>query len=145
MSWLDQDLIVFDGHCVLCSGLFQQVLRLDRAQHFKFATAQSPLGQRIYADLGLNGAELDTMVVVMRGCVFLRLDAVAAVAGWLPAPWSWGAILRYLPGWIKNPAYAVVARNRYRLWGRAAQCFVPSPEIRSRFAKGGYLSSAPPV
>ncbi|MBT8154145.1 DUF393 domain-containing protein [Epibacterium ulvae] len=131
-------LILFDGHCVLCAGLFQWVLRRDRAEYFQFATAQSPLGQVIYAGLGLRHDDLDTMVVQVDGVAFVRLDAVAAVARHLPFPWGALSLLRHLPRWIKDPAYNLIAQNRYRLFGRSEQCLLPTPELQSRFAPDGF-------
>lgn len=131
-------LILFDGHCVLCSRLVQWVLRRDKDAYFQFATAQSPLGQAIYADLGLRRDDLDTMVVRLDGAFHLRLDAVAAVAGKLPFPWRVLLLLKYLPRWGKDPAYNLIAQNRYRLFGRNAQCLIPTPEVQDRFAAEGF-------
>lgn len=133
-----EELIVFDGQCVLCSHLFHWVVTHDRAQHFKFATAQSPLGQRIYQELGLGTQQLNTMVVVRNGQALQRMDAVAAVLRQMPGFWPVLACVRHVPRWIKDPAYGVVARNRYRLFGRRAQCLVPDHALRQRFANEGF-------
>lgn len=138
----DGDLILFDGHCVLCSGLFHWVVRRDRAGHFRFATAQSPAGWRIYQDLGLNPDDLQTMVAIVGGRAYLRLDAVAQIAAHLPGGWRGLALLRYLPRWIKDPAYALVAQNRYRLFGRTEHCLMPTTELQGRFIPQGFTTFA---
>ena len=127
------DLIVFDGECVLCSHFFRFMLRHDRAERFSFATAQSDLGQRLYADLGLPRDRFETMLVIVDGQRYQRLDAFAAAMGALPGAWWILGLCRFLPRILKDPLYLLVARNRYRLFGRAERCMVPSADIRARF------------
>lgn len=137
-AWEAKDLIVFDGECVLCSRFFRFMLRHDRAGRFFFATAQSPLGQRLYRELGLPTDEFETNLVIVDGRTYQRLDAFAAAMRALPWPWPVLSVCRFLPLWLKDPLYFSVARNRYRLFGRFDACMIPVPEIRARFAKGGY-------
>lgn len=132
-----QDLVVFDGECVLCSGFFQFLLRNDRKKRFAFATAQSALGQKMYRDLGLPTDEFETNLVVVDGVTYQRLDAFAAAMSALGWPWRGLSVCRFLPVLIKDPLYHLVARNRYRLFGRYNSCIVPDQKVRNRFAEGG--------
>lgn len=132
-----QDLIVFDGSCVLCSGFFRFMLRHDRAGRFSFATAQSPLGQQLYRDLGLPADDFETNLVIVDGQPHQRLDAFAAAMRALPRPWPVLSLCRFLPRRLKDALYFTIARNRYRLFGRQDSCPLPSPQIRARFAAGG--------
>lgn len=132
-----RDVIVFDGVCVLCSGFFRFVTRFDRAERFHFATAQSPLGQAMYRDLGLPTDDFDTNLVLVDGHLHQRLDAFAAAMGALGWPWRALLALRLLPRPIKDPLYYAIARNRYRLFGRTETCMMPTPGLRARFLNGG--------
>lgn len=132
-----EDLVVFDGECVLCSGFFQFLLRNDRKKRFAFATAQSPLGQKMYRDLGLPTDEFETNLVVVDGVTHQRLDAFAAAMSALGWPWRGLSVCHFLPVLIKDPLYHLVARNRYRLFGRYNSCIVPDQKVRDRFAEGG--------
>jgi predicted DCC family thiol-disulfide oxidoreductase YuxK len=127
------DLIVFDGECVLCSHFFRFMLRHDTAQRFSFATAQSELGQRLYRDLGLSTDDFETKLVIVNGQTFQRLDGFAAAMRALPGAWQILGLCRFLPGFVKDPLYLAVARNRYRIFGRAKTCMVPDPEVQARF------------
>lgn len=133
-----RDLIVFDGVCVLCSGFFRFVLARDRAERFSFATSQSPLGQGLYAALGLPLEAFETNLVIVDGRIYQRLDAFAAAMGALGLPWSLLAGLRVLPGFVKDPAYHLIARNRYRWFGQSDTCLRPDARLRDRFLPGGY-------
>lgn len=134
----ETDLIVFDGECVLCSGFFRFMLRHDKDRRFRFATAQSPLGQRLYARLNLPTSDFETNLVIVDGRVHQRLDAFAAAMRALPRTWRVLALCRYLPRFMKDPLYHAIARNRYALFGREETCLVPDPSLRSRFATDGF-------
>lgn len=129
----EDDLIVFDGECVLCSRFFQFMLRHDLAGRFSFATAQSALGQRLYREQGLPVVDFETNLVFVDGRCYQRLDAFAAAMRALPGLWPILGLCRFLPGFVKDPLYHAVARNRYRLFGRTEICMVPAPEIQARF------------
>ena len=127
------DLIVFDGECVLCSHFFQFMLRHDTEQRFSFATAQSALGQRLFRERGLPTDDFKTLLVFVEGRCFQRMDAIAAAMRALPGLWPVLGVCRFLPGFLKDPMYHALARNRYRLFGRTETCLVPGPDIRARF------------
>ena len=65
-------LIVFDGVCVLCSGFARSVVLLDREQKFRFATAQSPLGEALYRRYGLRTDIYETNIVIINGIAYQR-------------------------------------------------------------------------
>lgn len=131
-------LIVFDGECVLCSGFFRFMLRHDRAARFHFALAQSPLGARLYTALDLPTQEFETNLVIVDGVIHQKLDAFAAAMGAIGWPWWALSALRFLPAPVKDPAYSVIARNRYRLFGRTPSCMIPDAALRARFLPGGW-------
>lgn len=137
-EWDVGNLIVFDGECVLCSSFFRFMLRYDRAHVFQFATAQSPLGQRLYRQLDLPTQDFETNLVIVNQKVHQRLDAFAAAMAQLRGPWRALSLCRYLPRFVKDPLYHAIARNRYAIFGRADSCMIPDAEVRSRFAAQGF-------
>ncbi|MFC3179453.1 thiol-disulfide oxidoreductase DCC family protein [Cypionkella sinensis] len=127
------NLIVFDGECVFCSAFFRFMLRADRAQKFHYATAQSPLGQALYAGLNLPLTDFETNLVITRGQIHQRLDAFAAAMAELPLPWRLARHCRLLPRRVKDAIYKPIARNRYRIFGRYDTCLIPDAILRGRF------------
>jgi predicted DCC family thiol-disulfide oxidoreductase YuxK len=100
----------------------------------KFASAQSPLGARVLGALGLPANTLDRTILLVEGNeVFSQSTAVLRslrhLRGWprrlLP--------LRWVPRFIRDPIYDLIARNRYRWFGQRPTCFAPTPETLSRF------------
>ena len=129
----DKALIVFDGVCVLCSGLARFVLKRDRDFAFRLTTAQSPVGQALFRHYGLEAETLTTNLVLLDGIPYAKLDTVAAVGRRLGSGWRLFLMLRLIPRPIGDWLYDSIARNRYRLFGRYTHCVVPEPQWRERF------------
>ncbi len=133
-----RDVIVFDGECVLCSGFFKFMLKHDSARRFDFVLAQSSVGQSLYEALDLPTDEFETNLVIVDGQVHQRLDAFAAAMHTLRWPWKALSVCRFLPGFVKDLLYHLIARNRYAIFGRYDTCIMPGPDIRARFVSGGW-------
>lgn len=127
-------LIIFDGHCVLCSSGVAWMLKRDLQGTSRFATIQSPLPQALYRHYGLNAETFDTFMVLWDGVPYLRWSGWLAAARSMPAPWSWlGRMGRIVPDAIGDPIYDLVQRNRFDWFGKRATCFMPSAAERQRF------------
>jgi predicted DCC family thiol-disulfide oxidoreductase YuxK len=99
----------------------------------RFASLQSDLAKTRLSPLGIDPSALDSLVLVDEGRAFVRSAAALRVAAYLRAPWSWMRGLLVVPAFVRDSVYDVVARNRYRWFGRSAGCLIPSPELRARF------------
>ena len=128
-----RDLIVFDGECVLCSGFFRFITRVDRTQRFHYAHAQSPFGQALYTALGLPNDDFETNLIIVDGVVHTHLDSFAAAMRAIGWPWRALGVIRLLPRPLKTFLYARIARNRYALFGRYDTCMMPDPSLSARF------------
>jgi predicted DCC family thiol-disulfide oxidoreductase YuxK len=123
--------LLFDGVCTLCNGFVQFVIQRDPAGRFQFATLQSDAARRL-----LQAAPQpvpDTLVLVENGRVFLRSTAALRVVRGLRFPWPLAFVLVVVPRPLRDWVYDIVARNRYRWFGRRDVCMVPTPELRARF------------
>ena len=129
----DTALLVFDGVCVLCSASARFILKRDRARRFRFATAQSPLGQALFRHYGLDAQAFETNLVLIEGRAYGKLDTVVAAGTELGGVWRVSSVLRLLPRSAADWLYDSVARNRYRLFGRTEHCMMPPPQWRDRF------------
>lgn len=126
--------IVFDGVCMLCSRWVDFILRHDRAGRFRLAAMQGQHGRALLIAHGLSPDDPVSFLLVERGEGYSDTDAIARVLGQLGGPWhAAGATLRAIPRPLRDPAYRWIARHRYRLFGRRAQCRLPEPEQAWRF------------
>jgi predicted DCC family thiol-disulfide oxidoreductase YuxK len=133
-------LVLYDGVCGLCSSLLQFLLRRDRRGVFAFASLQSATGQTVVQERGGAPTELTSFYVLAHyrtrdSRMFAKSQAALFVAGQLGWPWKAASIARILPGALLDRAYDVIARNRYRVFGRLEQCLAPGPEFRDRFVE----------
>ena len=123
-------LFVFDGHCVLCSSGASFIMRHDRHGAVQFASAQSELGSAIYRTMQMP---IDDSYVLIdnEGC-HIKSDGYFRLARILGGWWRLACIGRMIPRVIRDRAYDLVARNRYRWFGRTDQCDLLTAEQRSR-------------
>lgn len=127
-------LILFDGDCNLCSGVVRFVAARDPSGRFRFASLQGEVGRRECERLGVRvpAGEPDSIVLTTERHAWIRSDAVVEIARRLPWPWRAAFALRIVPERVRDAGYRWVARNRYRWFGRADRCLVPTPELRER-------------
>jgi predicted DCC family thiol-disulfide oxidoreductase YuxK len=144
-------IILYDGVCGLCNRLTQFVLRHDHGHNhdhahnddkvavFRFASLQSPFAATILKRHAANSQDLDTLYVVLNAGqpeerLVSRSDAMIFVLKQLGGTWRiWGQILTVIPRPLRDWGYRLIARNRYRLFGRFDTCPIPSQKHRERF------------
>lgn len=126
-------LVLFDGVCNLCNRSVQTILRHDRQARFRFASLQSPLGEKLREDLGIDREKVDSVILVEGGRWYKESDAALRIARGLGGFWRMFGILRLVPRPLRDAAYRLIARNRYRWFGKTETCWVPTPELRGRF------------
>ena len=130
-------LILFDGVCNLCNGFVQFVIEHDPAGRFRFAALQSVAGQAVLAAHGLDAnavaTEPDSVLLELDGQLYSHSDAVLRIARELGGPWRLLLAGYVLPRAWRDAAYRLVARNRYRWFGRQESCWLPTPKLRARF------------
>lgn len=129
----DKPVIVFDGQCVFCSAWARFVLAVDRKGRYRLLPAQSELGQALYRHLGLDPTHYQTNILIEDGVAYFKADGSIRMAMGLGFPWSLAVVFRVLPRRWREALYDLVARNRYRLFGRSDVCTAPKPEYRDRF------------
>ena len=129
--WPDDDVILYDGVCVFCSRWVRFVAARDRERRFRFTAIQSPYGTRLARAYRIDPQDPDTNAVIHGGVAYFKSDAALTVLGLLPG-WSWVRVLFAVPKSLRDAIYNLVARNRYRIFGKYDQCFVPDAEMRAR-------------
>jgi predicted DCC family thiol-disulfide oxidoreductase YuxK len=125
--------MIFDGVCNLCARSVKFILAHEAKPVLRFVPLQSPAGTRLMHELGLSTENVKTFVLVLDGQAYVRSDAAIRVSRYLRGPWKLLGCIRVLPRAFRDWGYDVVARNRYRWFGRTDSCMVPSAELRARF------------
>ncbi len=126
-------ILLFDGKCNLCNSLVKFVIRKDKNARIRFASLQSDTGKLLLTDAGLNADSTDTVVYFSSDKVFVRSAAVLNLLKDLGGGWILFYSLVIIPSFIRDFFYNIIAKNRYRIFGRRETCMVPSKDIESRF------------
>jgi predicted DCC family thiol-disulfide oxidoreductase YuxK len=125
--------VLYDGSCGLCHGSVRFLLRHERDAELMFAPLQGATAAALRAQYPEIPTDLDSVVLVEDGRARLRSEAFLHASRHLRAPWRWAYAMRWIPAVLGDLAYRAVAAIRYRVWGRADECALPSPEQRTRF------------
>ena len=132
-SALNESIILFDGVCNLCNRSVQFIIKRDRKKQFRFASLQGHAGQQILEQYGLPVDDLHSFVLLEGNKVYTRSTAALRLLRRLGGGWQLLYPLIIVPPFIRNGLYNWVARNRYKWYGKRAECMVPTPELRERF------------
>lgn len=132
-------IILYDGVCGLCNRLVQFLLKHDKHGRLRFASLQSDFAEKVLRRHGFDPKDLDTVHVVENydqpgERVLQRSDAILRAGRELGGVWSaLSAVAGVIPRFLRDPFYLLVARNRYRVFGKYETCMLPDPDQRSRF------------
>lgn len=132
MKIMDERIVVFDGVCNFCSWSVRFILNHDVHGRIRFAPLQSETGRNLLEQNGIDPTNPETFLFVDGGRVYTLSDAALEIAKHLGA-WRYLRVLRVVPRDLRDWAYSVLARNRYRWFGKRDVCFIPTQEQRSRF------------
>jgi len=120
-------IILFDGVCNLCNGTVDFLLKRDRKKQFRFVALQSESG-KLYIRKFQIPVNTDSVILIRFNQVYFESDAIIEIAGMLNYPWKLGVIVKIIPKKIRNGLYRIIARNRYRWFGKRSTCRIPSSE-----------------
>lgn len=128
-----QSVILFDGLCNLCNGAVQFTIERDKQNLFRFASLQSNYAVEKITPFNIASENLDSFILLENGKVYLRSTAALRVAKKLNGLWPllYGFII--VPRFIRDTVYNYIAKNRYKWFGKQESCWVPTPELKSKF------------
>ena len=125
--------ILFDGVCNFCNASINLIIDRDSKGIFKFAALQSEVGQELLKKFGLKTSDFDSIVAIEGDKVYQKSDAALEIARRMDGIWKFFYVFKIIPPFLRNPIYDLVARNRYRIFGRTDACRIPTPELKARF------------
>ena len=127
------NVLLFDGVCNLCNGAVQFVLKRDKKAVVRFASLQSDKGQALLKQFNLPTQDFDSFVYVRAGKAYTKSTAALYVARDIGGIWQGLYPLIYVPRFIRDAVYSLIARNRYKWFGKKESCMMPTPELKARF------------
>jgi predicted DCC family thiol-disulfide oxidoreductase YuxK len=126
-------IVLFDGVCNFCNASINFIIDRDSGNNFRFAALQSETGRKLLEQHGYNNNILDSVVLIKNNRVYKKSAAALEIVRELNGLWPVLYIFKVLPSFILDILYNVIARNRYKLFGKADVCRIPTPQLKQKF------------
>ena len=129
----NQFVILFDGVCNFCNYWVNFIIDRDKQNVFKFAALQSEKGEEFLDKYNLSKSDFDSFILIAEKKVFKKSSAAFEIANHLN---GWPKILiplSILPPTLTDLIYDLVAKNRYKFFGKKDSCRIPTKEEKSKF------------
>ena len=126
-------ILLFDGLCNLCNDSVNFILRRDKIGNYKFASLQSEIGIEQTKRYNIDNNIVDSIVLIKNNKVFIKSSAVLEILKDLPIGWSLFRIGNILPMVFRDWLYDIVAKHRYKIFGKKDECPIPSKDVQDRF------------
>lgn len=129
----EKKILLFDGICNLCNRLVQFIIKRDPKAIFRFAALQSKTGQDILLHMKLPMGDFNSIVYIRDGKCLFKSSAILHVLYDIGGVWKLFYAFIFMPPFIRDFAYTIFAKTRYKVFGKRETCMIPSPEIKDRF------------
>lgn len=130
---LTHPILFYDGACKFCDASVNRIIKIDREARIHFAALQSDIARQHLRDRPELIKDMQSLVFLDKGKIYDRTDAILQIANYLPFKWKWIKIMHLFPKRIRDYAYQLIARNRYKWFGVKNKCLIPTPDIKNRF------------
>ncbi len=133
ITQIQHPVILFDGVCNLCSGVVQFIIKRDPKNTFQFASLQSDFGNSVLQKFNLPAVAFNSFILYRNGKIYTKSTGALLVAKELSGAWPLLSIFIIVPSFIRNGIYDIIARNRYKWFGKKEACWIPSPILKLKF------------
>jgi predicted DCC family thiol-disulfide oxidoreductase YuxK len=129
----ESKIILFDGVCNFCNYWVNFIIDHDKQNIFKFAALQSEKGKELLDKFHLPKDDFDSFILISQDKVYKKSFAAFEISKFLNGWVKIFSPLRFLPQYLTDFVYDLVAMNRYKFFGKKEACRIPTPEERSKF------------
>jgi predicted DCC family thiol-disulfide oxidoreductase YuxK len=133
MSYTKSGIVLFDGVCNLCNHLVIFIIQRDPNARFRFAALQSTEGKLLLKEAKLLHANTNSIVYIRNEKYLFRSSAILHILFDLGGFWKIFYAFILLPPFIRDFVYMIIARTRYKIFGKRDTCMVQTREIKERF------------
>jgi len=131
---INKKIILFDGVCNLCDSSVQFIIKRDKNDVFRYAALQSETGEKLLAERNIDSNEIDSIILIEPNVAYYTKSTAALEIGKnLKGLRTISSILLWLPESFRNIVYDFIAKNRYKWYGKKADCMIPTEELKSKF------------
>lgn len=129
----ENQVILFDGVCNFCNYWVNFAIKKDKKKILRFAPLQGETAKRLIADYKINHTNLSSVIFIDKGKAYTQSSAALRICKHLESGWKLFYGLIIIPKFIRDAIYNIIARNRYKWFGKKDTCMIPTPELKERF------------
>ncbi|HLK30518.1 MAG TPA: thiol-disulfide oxidoreductase DCC family protein [Puia sp.] len=129
----EKKIVLFDGVCNLCSGSVQFILKRDKKNQFLFGSLQGKAGQAYLQKFNLPADEFNSFMLVEGDQLYTRSSGALRMMKYLGGGWKLLYAFIIVPKFIRDAVYNFIAKNRYKWFGKKEECWIPTPEWKTKF------------
>ena len=129
----NKKIVLFDGVCNLCSSSVQFILKKDKKDQFLFGSLQGEAGQQYLKQFNLPEDTFNSFMLVEDKTLYTRSTAALRMLKHLGGGWSLLYAFIIVPKFIRDAVYNLVAKNRYKWFGKKDACWIPTPALKAKF------------
>jgi predicted DCC family thiol-disulfide oxidoreductase YuxK len=132
---LNKPVVLFDGVCNFCNKSVIYVSKIDKRRKIFFASLQSECGKEILNKMNvkIKEDEYESVIFIRDEKLYKKSRAVLEILRESGGIWKFFYVFRIIPSFISDFFYDLIAKNRYRLFGKKESCMIPSAEIKRQF------------
>lgn len=126
-------IILFDGVCNLCNSSVQFVIKHDNKNQFLFASLQSDASRKLLLQFNYENPKMKSIVLIENDILSDKSTAALRISKKLVSPWNILYLFIILPKALRDFFYNIIAKNRYRWFGKRDTCILDVHEYKNRF------------
>ena len=133
MSTQNKKIILFDGVCNLCNGSVIFMIKRDKKDVLRYAALQTEIGQEMVEKYKIDTSKIDSIILIDNDKYYYKSTAALRIARHLSGAYPLLAVFLILPAFMRDWIYDIIARNRYKWFGKKESCMIPTPELKNKF------------
>ncbi len=129
----NKSIVLFDGYCNLCNASVRFIIKRDKKQQYVFSSLQSDAAQKVLLQYEYNIFNTDSIILIENEKVYDKSTAALRIAKNLKPFWNYAYYLIYIPKYMRDWVYDLIAKNRYQWFGKKEDCTINSSSNKNRF------------
>jgi len=125
-------IILFDGECNFCNSSVNFIIQRDRKDYFKFSPLQSEFAKEFFSKNNIEN-NFDSIVLIENEKLYKKSTAALKIAKHLNGLWKLAYVFIIIPPFVRNFLYDIIAKYRYKWFGRKDTCMIPDEKIKRKF------------
>lgn len=130
---MNESLVLFDGVCNFCNYWVQFALKRNKKKSLKFGSLQGDTAKQILPGFNIDPTVLSSVYLIEKNKIYKESTAALRICKHLDGAWKLLYVLIIIPAFLRDPFYKLIAKYRYKWFGKKEACMIPTLEQRARF------------